>query len=66
MGKPTEGPWEKVILERPLADWTAAQFVIRAKRAPGAIAIIMGGLGREEEEANADLIVAAANKGATE
>jgi hypothetical protein len=60
MKRPTAGPWEKITLAGSLDDWTGARFVIRAPGAPGGLAIIMGGLGSEEEEANADLIVAAA------
>jgi hypothetical protein len=61
MAKPTAGPWEKITLAGSLDDWTGARFVIRAPGAPGGLAIIMGGLGSEEEEANADLIVDAGN-----
>jgi hypothetical protein len=59
--KSTPGPWQKVELIAPLDDWTGARFIIRAPRAPGGVAIVLGGLGKEEEEANADLIIAAAN-----
>jgi hypothetical protein len=43
----------------PQDDWTGAQFLVRAKHAPGGIALIMGGLGKTEEMANARLIAAA-------
>ncbi len=53
----TPQPWEMTKLVGPLDDWTGAQFIIRAPTgAPGGIAIIMGGLGEEEEQANAHLL----------
>jgi hypothetical protein len=40
-------------------DWTGSRYVVRsAKHAPGGIAVIMGGLGDAEEQANAHLVAA--------
>jgi hypothetical protein len=56
----TPHPWEVLKLTDPIKDYTAARFIIRARRgAPGGIAIVMGGLGAEEEEGNAYLLGAA-------
>lgn len=52
----TETPWEVVELGSPATPF--GSFVIRAKKAPGGIAVTVGGLG-EEERANAHLIKAA-------
>jgi hypothetical protein len=53
----TAQPWELTELPGALADWTGARFVIRAPNgAPGGLAAIMGGLGAEEEQANAHLL----------
>jgi hypothetical protein len=57
--EPTLGPWEIVEFTSPMGDWTGARFVIRSAKAPGGIALIMGGLGGPEEKANAALIAAA-------
>ena len=54
----TPGPLTIVELDVPLDDWTGASFVLRAPTAPGGVAIIMGGLGKEEERANAKLFAA--------
>jgi hypothetical protein len=56
----TPAPWEVLKLGGPLKDYSAARFIVRARRgAPGGIAVIMGGLGADEEEGNAYLIGAA-------
>ena len=56
----TEQPWELAAFEAPLDDWTGARYVIRRyKGAPGGIALIMGGLGEQEERDNAHLVTAA-------
>lgn len=50
----TPGPYQLVILDEPLSDWTGARFVIRQfKHAPGGVAVIIGGVGEQEERANA-------------
>jgi hypothetical protein len=52
----TPGPYQLVILDAPLSDWTGARFVIRSKKhAPGGVAVIIGGTGAEEEAATARL-----------
>jgi hypothetical protein len=58
MADPTKGPWEILRLSGSLDDWTGSSIVIRAKGAPGGVCIIMGGLGPDEELANAHLIAA--------
>lgn len=56
----TPGDWWLVELDAKLDDWTGARFVIRQpKHAPGGVAIIMGGLGEQEERDNAYLLKAA-------
>lgn len=56
----TPGPHEIVTLNGRIDDWTGASFVILDRRnAPGGVAVIMGGLGVEEETANARLFAAA-------
>lgn len=56
----TPGDWWLVELDAKLDDWTGARFVIRQpKHAPGGVAIIMGGLGEQEERDNAHLLKAA-------
>jgi hypothetical protein len=56
----TPHPWEVIELAGPLNDYTAARWIIRARQgAPGGIAVIMGGLGADEEEGNAYLLGAA-------
>ncbi|HTH42875.1 MAG TPA: hypothetical protein VL498_06905 [Terracidiphilus sp.] len=60
--KPTAAPgWEVLELEAPIGDWTGARFIIRAPGAPGGLAVLMGGLGEDEERANAKLIATAGN-----
>jgi hypothetical protein len=51
----TQGPLEVIAFGSPTADWVGAQFFVRAKDAPGGTAAIMGGLGKAEEKANAEL-----------
>jgi hypothetical protein len=58
MAEPTNGPWEILRLSGKLDDWTGSSIVIRAKGAPGGLCVIMGGLGPDEELANAHLIAA--------
>ena len=55
----TPGPHKVKKLPKTVIDWTGTSFIIRAKDAPGGIAVITGGLGEEEEEANAALYAAA-------
>lgn len=59
MGKHTQDTWKLVELSEPTDDWIASSFVIRTDQAPSGIAVTVGGLGIEEEEANAHLILAA-------
>jgi hypothetical protein len=54
----TGGAWEIIHIDK-LNDWTGASFVIRSEKAPGGICAVIGGLGEAEEEANANLFVAA-------
>jgi hypothetical protein len=55
----TKGPIEVVGLDVPMNDWTGSQFILRQpKNAPGGVAVIIGGLGEEEERANANLYAA--------
>jgi hypothetical protein len=52
----TLGPYQLVVLDAPLSDWTGARFVIRSKKhAPGGVAVIIGGTGEQEEGATARL-----------
>jgi len=53
----TATPWELVELAQPMGG-VLGKFVIRAKEAPGGIAVTIGGLG-EEERVNANLFLAA-------
>jgi hypothetical protein len=55
----TPGPIEVLDLKEHMKDWTGSRFVLRAPEAPGGVALIIGGLGEEEERANADLYAAA-------
>jgi hypothetical protein len=55
----TSGPISITKLTTPGEDWTGTRFILRAKDAPGGTAAIMGGLGKEEEKANAELYAAA-------
>ena len=52
--KHTGGDWELVEASNTLGD-----FFIRSSEAPGGIAVLVRGLGKEEEEANARLLLAA-------
>lgn len=62
MLQPTKAPgWEVVEFETRLTDWSGAGFIVRAPSAPGGIALIIGGLGDNEERANAKLIATAGN-----
>lgn len=54
MTGPTPGPWRSLPF-----DWQQGQFVIEAGEARGGVAVTIGGLGEEEEEANARLLAAA-------
>ena len=55
----TVGPYRKIMFDPPLEDFTGARFAIHADAAPGGVAVLIGGLGNAEEEANANLFVAA-------
>jgi hypothetical protein len=54
----TEGPFEILEVER-FRDWTGAKFLLRSPKAIGGVCLIIGGLGDEEERANARLFAAA-------
>jgi hypothetical protein len=62
MKKPTDPPWELVVLNSPAPDWTSTSFVIRAPQAPGGLAVLIGTGDKEEERANAELILEASTK----
>lgn len=55
----TPGPYTVSKFAKPLDEWSGVRYVIRAKTAPGGLAMMMGGLGEEEEAANARLHAAA-------
>lgn len=58
---PTEGKWELLPIlttVKTIHRASLGKFLIRAPKAPGGIAVTIGGLGDEEEWANARLLVA--------
>ena len=55
----TGGKWEVSQLSKPMDNFTGSQFIIRSPEAPGGVAVVMGGLGKAEEEANALLMARA-------
>jgi hypothetical protein len=57
----TRAPWGVKEFNERLTEWSGAKFVVNGPGAPGGIALIIGGLGEEEERANAELIARAGN-----
>ncbi len=57
--KHTPGEWESIQLTEPMGNTWRSKFVIKSDKAPGGIAVTIGGLGEVEEEANARLIASA-------
>lgn len=57
----TKAPWGVKEFNQRLPEWSGAKFVVIGPGAPGGIALVIGGLGEEEERANAELIAKAGN-----
>jgi len=56
----TRAPWGVTELNDRI-EWAGSKFIVTGPGAPGGIALIVGGLGEEEERANAELIAQAGN-----
>ncbi len=52
----TPGPWIVIGPVGPIGDWAGSSFFVRAPKAPGGVAALIGGLGEVEEQANARLV----------
>lgn len=57
----TRAPWGVTEFNERLPSWSGAKFAVTGPGAPGGIALIIGGLGEEEERANAKFIARAGN-----
>jgi hypothetical protein len=61
----TRGPYRVLRRDKPLSDWTGSRFSIRASNDLGGadvplfIAILIGGIGDEQEESTAHLLASA-------